>query len=122
MKTFFIGLAMICMALAQSKTPVVYKSSDFSTSMGMEPQAVPVVRTIIFQGTSRLQPGSWVSCGSTGRVITLLDGNGIMLLNGVSIASNSVMSLSPFAGAVFPKSMSIVASASGCFYHINVGQ
>jgi hypothetical protein len=122
MKTFFIGLAMICMALAQSKTPVVYKSSDFSTSLGMEPQAVPTVRTIIFTGTSRLQPGSWISCGSNGRIITLLDGNGIMLLNGISIASNSVMSLGPFAGAVFPKSMSIVASAAGCFYHINVGQ
>jgi hypothetical protein len=121
MKLLLLTAAIVFLSFAQSKTPVVFKASDFSTNLGIEPQAVPVAKTVVISGTSRLQPGSWISC-NTLREITVTDGNGIQFMPGVTVNKAAVMSLNPFSGAVFPKSLSIQASGPGCFYHLIFNQ
>jgi hypothetical protein len=119
MKLLLLTAAIVFLSFAQSKTPVPYKSSDFSTPATMEPQAVPLKMTVIFTGTSQLQPGSWISCGTL-REISIIDGNGVHFMNSAPVAKGSVMSLTPFSGAIFPKSFSLMASGPDCFYSINV--
>lgn len=116
MKRLILLATLAVLAWGQSATNIRYPGKDFNTPRMMEPQAVPTSSTTIFTGDFILD-GGWISC-STARTVTITDGNSQTIFPTVSIAANSVAGLSIFAGSYFPTSVTIIASGSGCMYHI----
>lgn len=114
---FFAALGVF----AQSSTPIACPSGTAVNCYMMEAQAVPT-STAVLTTSGMTFLGGWVAC-ATSQTVTLTDGNSIIIgAAALSLASGQVYGLNLFAGSYFSKGLSIVASGSGCRYHMRWSQ